>query len=371
MKDLQVESGTGGGYRIVFRDTFEQLPDELLRDGIRPDRIAVVCDSNTGPLYLRAVTGALEATGIPVISHTWPAGEKHKTLETVCGLYDLLLREGFSRKSLLIALGGGVTCDMTGFAAATYMRGIRFVQLPTTLLAQVDASVGGKTGFDWRGYKNMIGAFHMPSLVYMNLRTLETLDGDEYRSGLAEAVKTAVLGDRAFFDLLCGSVSDVNERENGILKEIVARSCAVKRRFVEEDPTERGRRMYLNLGHTIGHAIEITTDFAYAHGACVSLGLAAAVHISAERGMLGRADAERITSLQADLSLPIRAEFPPDHEILRAMRSDKKASGGRVRFVLLKGIGECCVADDVSDDEIRSALGSIRGIVAETEPQGV
>ena len=267
-------------YDIVFAPDFGGLLEELRDLGIADRRAAVIADSNTAALYGDAVRNILEGNCKKVILCSFPAGEEHKTLDTVKGLYKTLIEEKFDRKDLLIALGGGVVGDIAGYTAATYLRGVDFVQIPTTLLAQSDSSIGGKTGVDFDGYKNMVGAFYMPKLVYMNIGTLKTLDDRQFYSGFAEVMKHGLIKDAMFYEWLLDNLYEIQDREPDILEEMVMRSCTVKKLVVEKDPKEQGDRALLNFGHTIGHAIEKYKNFEMLHGECVALGAVAAAFIS-------------------------------------------------------------------------------------------
>jgi len=248
---------------------------------------------------------------------------------------------------------------MTGFAAATYLRGIDFVQIPTTLLAMVDSSVGGKTGVDFRQYKNMVGAFNMPRLVYMNLDVLQTLDDRQFYSGFAEAMKSALIKDAHFYEWQIENMYEICNREADAMKELVYRSCDIKRFIVEKDPTEKGDRALLNLGHTIGHAIEKYKNFTMTHGECVALGCIAAAYISWKREMLSMEEYYEIRDMFVPFNLPISVEDVDIEEILSFTKSDKKMDNNQIKFVLLKKIGKAVIDRTVTDDEIRAALKEI------------
>ena len=238
---------------------------------------------------------------------------------------------------------------MTGFAAATYLRGISYVQVPTTLLAQVDSSIGGKTGVDFMGYKNMVGAFHMPEFVYTNPLTLKTLPEKEFVSGMGEVLKSALLSDSEFFEWILDNMDGIR------------RTASIKEKIVDRDPTEKGERALLNLGHTIGHAIEKYKDFTMPHGMCVGLGCISAAAISMKRGYLGPEELYEIRDVCVMFGLPMFADGIDDQEILRITKSDKKMIGGHIRFILLKEIGKAVIADDVTDEEILYGIRFING----------
>jgi 3-dehydroquinate synthase len=360
-------------YDIVWTRDFESLPEEIEKAGLHPARICIVTEDRVAPLYLDAVKKALASSNSEIFELVLNAGEDHKNLFEVQKIYEYLIRNGFDRRDLLVALGGGVIGDMTGFAAATYLRGISFIQVPTTLLAEVDSSVGGKTGVDFDQFKNMVGAFYQPKLVYMNMAVLKTLPPEQLSAGMAEAVKSALIRDRVLFDYLEAHASEIMEGSEECLQAVVRACCRIKSEVVEQDPTETGLRAILNFGHTIGHAVEKLSDFTLLHGECVAIGMAAALEISEGRGMITRDQKERIRSVIASFGLPLslgdgvfqlrrtHATLPEmtAEDILRATKSDKKMENGQIRFILLDGIGHVVIDRSVRDDEILSAATSI------------
>mgnify|MGYP002512846886 CR=1 FL=1 len=246
----------------------------------KAEKICIVSDSNVFPLYGNQVSQSLQKSGFTVTSFVFPAGEASKNGNTFLDLLNTLASEQLTRSDLIVALGGGVVGDITGFVAATYLRGIDFVQIPTTLLAQVDSSVGGKTGVDFDQYKNMVGAFYMPKLVYMNLAVLCSLDDRQYYAGMAEVMKYGLIKNATFYEWIIDHMYEIHDRNLEILEEMVVKSCTFKKLVVEKDPTEKGERAILNFGHTIGHAIEKAMHFELLHGECVALGSVAAAYIS-------------------------------------------------------------------------------------------
>ncbi len=297
---------------------------------------AVVTDSTVAPLYADTACASLERAGFAVSRFVFPAGEASKTLKTYADILRFLAENRLTRADLLVALGGGVTGDMAGFAAATYLRGIRFVQLPTTLLAAVDSSVGGKTAVDLPAGKNMAGAFHQPSLVLCDTDTFSTLPGDVFRDGCAEIVKTGVLAGEELFSLLeRGALADRPE-------EIVARCVEYKRSVVAEDEFDTGKRRLLNLGHTAGHAAELCSGYGVSHGKAVAMGLAAMARACAARGLCPAETAERILALLEKAGLPTALPYGA-RELAAAAMSDKKREGDRLPLVVIQGIGRCRV----------------------------
>lgn len=346
-------------YDIVFTDSFELLPDELKALQIEDRRVAVIADSHTRELFGDTVCGLLEGQCKKVILHSFPAGEFSKTLDTVREIYKTLIREEFDRKDLLIALGGGVVGDVTGFAAATYLRGVDFVQIPTTLIAQSDSSIGGKTGVDFDGYKNMVGAFYMPKLVYMNVAVLKELDDRQFYAGFAEVMKHGLIKDAMFYEWLLDNMYEIHERRADVLEEMILRSCTVKKLVVEKDPLERGDRALLNFGHTIGHAIEKSMNFEMLHGECIALGMVAAAYISWKHNWLSMEEYYEVRDMFVPFNLPISIDSIDPEEILRLTRSDKKMEAGQIKFVLLKKVGKAVIDRTVTEAEILDAVREI------------
>ncbi len=346
-------------YDIVFSKSFEGLWEELAELGCAEKRLCIVTDSKVDELYGEALKEQLSGKCVKAVKFVFPMGEENKTLDTVKNLYRFLIEEGFDRKDMLLALGGGVVGDLTGYAAATYLRGIDFVQLPTTLLAQCDSSIGGKTGVDFEGYKNMVGAFKMPRLVYMNLAVLETLEERQFFAGFAEVMKHGIIKDAVFYEWLIENMYEICERDLDTLEEMILRSCQVKKLVVEKDPTEQGQRALLNLGHTIGHAIEKAKGFELYHGECVALGIVAAAYISWKKELLSMDEYYEIRDMFVPFYLPITVENIQPQEILQLTKSDKKMQAGTIRFVLLKKIGKAVIDSTVTDEEILAAINEI------------
>jgi 3-dehydroquinate synthase len=319
--------------------------------------LAVITDEHVGPLYAHVVPD----TAVVI---TVPAGEQHKTLATVNSMYEQLLAAGIDRSGTVLALGGGVVGDMAGFAAATYMRGIRLVQCPTSLLAMVDSSVGGKTGVDLPQGKNLVGAFKQPTAVLADLDAFATLPAVEFANGMAELIKHGLIGDPDLFaqvetaDWRLGSVL---EKPVEAVQAFVAQAIQVKRDVVQEDPFEQGRRAHLNLGHTFGHAIEQVSGYAVAHGQGVAMGLVAAVHLSARLGLCAPAMQPRLEAVLQRAGLPTRipAHLPAE-AIYRAMFSDKKKAHGRLRFVLLRDVGDVLMVGDVGERDVLETITAVQ-----------
>lgn len=346
-------------YDIVFTQSFEELWPELQALGCENRRICIVTDSKVDEFYGAEVLNLLEGKCLKAVKYVFPNGEENKNLDTVKEIYKFLIEEKLDRKDLLLALGGGVVGDTTGYVAATYLRGIDFVQVPTTLLAQADSSIGGKTGVDFDGYKNMVGAFKMPGLVYMNLQTLTTLDDRQFFSGFGEVMKHGLIKDALFYEWLIENMYEICGRDLNVLQEMLVRSCTVKKLVVEKDPTEQGDRALLNFGHTIGHAIEKAKHFELYHGECVALGCVAAAYISWKRELLSMEEYYEIRDMFVPFYLPISVDDIDPEEILRLTKSDKKMEAGKVKFVLLKKIGKAVIDKTVTDEEILAAIKEI------------
>lgn len=313
-----------------------------------PDKAAIITNPLLACLYLDEVTRSLTRVGIEPLPIIVPDGEAHKTMQTISVIYDELLMSHLSRFDVVLALGGGVIGDLAGFVASTYKRGTGFIQIPTTLLAQVDASVGGKTGFNHRLGKNMIGTFYQPDRVVVDVETLLTLSDAEYCNGLAEVVKAAIIRDGDFFDWLRQKQDDILAREPTIVAELLARSIDIKRRVVEADEEERlGIREILNFGHSIGHAIESLTHYhRFKHGQAVAIGMAAEARISDRLGLLYKSDVDKIRNLLTSLGLPV--DLPDDllrDDLLNHMQHDKKVSAEVIKLPVLETIGTCVVKE--------------------------
>ena len=346
-------------YPICFEENFSNLAQAIREEGLMDRKICIVTDSNVGPLYESAVEEALRKVSSDISVFTFEAGEKNKNLDTVSSLYQELIQNGLDRKSLLVALGGGVVGDLTGFGAATYLRGIDFIQIPTTLLAQVDSSVGGKTGVDFQQYKNMVGAFHQPRLVYMNLNTLTTLPAEQFACGMGEILKTGLICDGEFFRFVCREQESIKALDMKLIAAMVRRCCEIKAGVVERDPKEQGERALLNLGHTVGHAVEKLKNFTLLHGQCVGVGLVAAAYLSMKRGLLNEQEYQEICRGCADYDLPINVDGLIPRDVLAATKKDKKMEQGHIKFILMDGIGKSFIDKTVTDAEMLSCIQEI------------
>lgn len=332
----------------------EQQP-ELLTAHIKSKQVCVVTNETVAPLYLAQVEKAL--AGYQVISVVLPDGEEYKTLETVAVIFDKLLEASFSRSCTLIALGGGVIGDMTGFAAATYQRGVNFIQIPTTLLSQVDSSVGGKTGVNRPLGKNMVGAFYQPQCVIADTETLNTLPDRELKAGLAEVIKYGLINNRAFLDWLESNLDKLLAREPAALVHSVLVSCQEKAAIVAADEKETGIRATLNLGHTFGHAIETAMGYGeWLHGEAVATGMVMAADLSCRLGLLGSAEAAAVRNIIGRAGLPTTPPPIAEETFIQLMSKDKKAEQGKMRFILLSALGQASIEANVPLDILRETL---------------
>ncbi len=346
-------------YPILIGPDLLRDPDVFRRHVDFRD-ILIVSNTTVAPLYLSALEESLRPRR--VVATLLPDGESHKTLSTVARIEDVLIANRFARDCAVVALGGGVVGDMAGFAAAIYQRGVAFVQVPTTLLAQVDSAVGGKTGVNHPGGKNLIGAFHQPEAVIADTRTLATLSARELRAGLAEVIKYGLICDSVFFAWLEANVEALLAGDQAALARVIRRSCEIKAAIVGQDEREQGERALLNLGHTFGHAIESATGYGqWLHGEAVAAGMVMAARMSQESGLLGAEDLERIMRLTARMDLPVRVPGLTPEVVLEHMRIDKKVQAGRIRLVLLRGIGAAFVTAEYDEGCLRRALESHLG----------
>lgn len=335
---------------------------ELYSPAIRGSRVVIVTNTTVGPLYLDQVAAVLKPWN--PVTVVLPDGEQYKTLEILNRIYTALLENRCDRKTTLVALGGGVVGDMTGFAAATYQRGVPFIQVPTTLLAQVDSSVGGKTGVNHPLGKNMIGAFHQPNAVMIDTATLNTLPDPELSAGLAEVIKYGLIGDAGFFDWLEQNLDKLLARDEAALAYAIERSCADKAAVVAADEREAGQRALLNLGHTFGHAIETGTGYgAWLHGQAVAAGMCMAADLSRRLGWLTDTEVARIVSLIRKARLPVRAPAGVGSERMRELMSvDKKVEAGQLRLVLPKGLGQSVITSEVPAALLQQTLDQCREV---------
>jgi 3-dehydroquinate synthase len=349
------------GYDILVRPGLLADVGTWLTTHTKSNKVALVSDSVVLPLHGPAVLQSLNLAGIHAVVVELPPGEDHKTLGDLLPAFDRILASKIERSTPVLALGGGVVGDMAGFVAATILRGVPLVQIPTTLLAMVDASVGGKTGVNSPAGKNLIGAFHQPIGVLIDPLTLKTLPPAELRSGLAECIKHDIIRDAVSFGRLEANIQRAHALDMEYLTDLIAHNVAIKARVVEADPLERGQRAHLNFGHTFGHAIETVSQHRYSHGQCVALGMTAACFLAEKLRMISDAERRHVVHVIAKAGLPTNGLTLPTAEIVKTMAFDKKVAGGRIRLVLPQGIGQAVVRDDVPADLVTAAVESLRG----------
>ena len=360
MKTLTVSLGDRSYPIHVGRDLLGQR--ELILPHLKSRQVCIVTNETVAPLYLEKLQAILVDFQVQAV--ILPDGEKYKTLETVAQIYDSLLAQNFSRSCTLIALGGGVIGDMTGFAAATYQRGVNFIQIPTTLLAQVDSSVGGKTGVNRPMGKNMVGAFYQPKCVLADIATLDTLAERELKAGMAEVIKYGLINNADFHTWIEQNLALLLARDGDALKHAIVTSCAEKARIVASDEREEGIRAILNFGHTFGHAIETATGYSeWLHGEAVATGMVMAADLSWRLGLLKKDDAGKIKSLIAAAGLPVtpppRIDMPT---FMNLMGKDKKAEQGKIKFILLDAIGKARIEANVAPELLNATLSAGSGL---------
>jgi len=361
METVEVALGKRS-YRIVVGRRLLAEAGRHVAAVLAPRPALIVTDSIVAQRYLPAVRDSLVAAGFAVGTITVPPGEASKCHEQLLRIYQACYDARLERSSLLVALGGGVIGDLAGFAAASYLRGLPFVQMPTTLLSQVDSSIGGKTGVNLPGGKNLVGAFHQPSLVLADVDVLASLDDRQMATGLAEIVKHAVIRDAGLFARLERDADALWRRDPALLESVVACNCRIKAEVVAADEHEGGLRAILNYGHTVGHAIEQAAGYGqYTHGEAVALGMIAEAELARGRGLLTAADADRQRKLIERFGLPTQLGAPlPAETLTAAMLRDKKVQSGRVRFVLPAGLGRVDIVSDVREGELRAALNLLQ-----------
>ena len=356
---IEVSYKNNGCYRVVVTEDYSDLSQYIRELFPGLVRICIISDTNVSKLYLDTVKAALSDCCETMYDLVFEAGEQSKCLDTVKRCYDRLLECGFNRKDLVIGLGGGVCGDLSAFVASTYMRGCRFVNLPTSLLSMADSSVGGKCGVDYEMYKNLIGQVYMPDLVYAAVNVLSTLPEREFSSGMAEILKAGLIKDAAFYEWLIENFDHIMDRESAYLVKMLETAISIKKFFVTRDPFEEGERMILNFGHTIGHALEKYFDFRYSHGECVALGMVAASKISHSRSMLSDEEFYEIRDMFVPFGLPISLDAYDTDSVIDNISHDKKNTDTGLSFILLKKPGKALIVKDVSPEELKEACGCL------------
>ncbi len=341
---------------IIDRQSFNAAE---IKSRLKARKIMLVSDENVAPLYFQPLSA--EFSDYEVHDCVIGVGEKHKNTNSWQMILDALAKNGFNRSDALVAVGGGIVCDITGFAAASWMRGVDFVQVPTSLLAQIDASVGGKTGVNHAAGKNLIGAFHQPRAVLINIATLQTLPPREFNAGIGEAIKYAGINQPAFYTWLQDNRLAIKQQDQAAMQHLIAACCRFKAEIVRDDEKEQGVRALLNLGHTFGHAIENVSDYHYLHGEAVALGLVMAADLSVRLGHAQAGLKEQFIELIECFDLPaaLPAKYTTE-ELLQAMRLDKKVQSGQHRLILMRGMGDAFVANDISESAIAESIQACR-----------
>lgn len=343
------------GYPIYISTDFSGL-GRAMASARLSGKVVVVTDSNVEGFCCEDCIGILKEAGYQATRYVIEAGEKSKNLDTLRDIYICLSELMLDRQSTLLALGGGVTGDITGFAAATFLRGINFVQVPTTLLAQADSSVGGKVGVDFEGRKNIVGAFYQPRFVYINVNTLKTLPAKEIRSGLAETIKHGLILDADFYDYVDYNIKKVFNFDENVLQYLAKMNCSIKGSVVEKDEKESGLRAILNFGHTIGHAVESVSDFSLMHGECISVGMMGAYKLAQDLEMIDEKTMAKVAATFEKAGLPVKLPGFDVNRVYETMFHDKKVKSGKLSFILPKAIGEVIECSLEDEELVKGAL---------------
>jgi len=351
MKEIIIKLGERSYKVVVGVNLREKINEEIKR--LTPSSLLLITDKNLYPLYGRKIEEICSQT--PFFKVLLPPGEKGKNLKWVMKIYTQAIKNNLDRDSVFLTLGGGSVGDTGGFSASTYLRGVRYIQLPTTLLSMVDSSIGGKTGVDFLA-KNIVGTFYQPSSVIADIRTLETLPLRTYKNGIAEVVKYGFIKDGEILQILEKKKKEILGKDEEVLEEIITRSVRIKGEIVEKDEKEKGLRAILNFGHTLGHAIEYASRFKIWHGEAVSLGMIGALYISWQMGITGKENLERLERILKIYELPTRWKGKDYEALYPLLLKDKKRKEGKIKFVLLRNIGETEIRDDVPEELIRETL---------------
>jgi 3-dehydroquinate synthase len=359
MKKIDVKLGQNSYSIIIGGGILSQTGEKLKELGLR-DKAVIITNPAVNKLYGAAVKQCLIDAGFKTTVLEVPDGEKYKTLESAGKLYRQLAEFGTERATPILALGGGVIGDLAGFAAATYLRGVPLVQLPTTLLAQCDSSIGGKTAVNHKQLKNEIGSFYQPKMTISDVSTLRSLPKDEFTNGLAEVIKHAVIKDERFFGYLEKNLDRIKSLDDNVLEAVVAKSARIKVEFVESDEKDMGLRNMLNFGHTIGHAVESASNFQVAHGQAVSIGMMAAANLAVRMELMDAGNITRLKNLLNKAGLMTKLPQLEVKQVMHAIQYDKKVQGGKIRFVLPRAIGQVLITDDVSAAVIEKVLGEMK-----------
>ncbi|WP_317367110.1 3-dehydroquinate synthase [uncultured Tyzzerella sp.] len=340
-------------YNIYIEKDFNNIKRYLIKDNIEYNNVVIITDDNVCKYYLQNIKESF--LGYNVFVYTIKYGEQSKNLNQIYNIYEFLLNNNIDRKSLIVALGGGVVGDISGFVAATYMRGIKFIQVPTTLLSQVDSSIGGKTGVDFLGKKNIIGSFYNPSLVYINISTLNTLPKEQFENGMAEVIKHGYILDKDYLNFIIDKKEEIKNYNKNILAEMIYKSCKIKANIVSIDEKEKGIREILNFGHTFGHSIETESNFDILHGQGVAIGIIASMYISYKKGYILKEDIEKAKEILKYFNIYSFKSFNIQN-IYNNMVYDKKNDNKQIKIIMLKKIGQAFATNKVSQQTILDAI---------------
>ncbi|KSV16741.1 3-dehydroquinate synthase [Dehalococcoides mccartyi] len=351
---------SGREYKILIGSDLLSETASLLKDAVPCDRVIVITNIDINRLYGKKLKKHLEANGIESLFLELPEGEIHKSLDMAARIYPQLINHFAERNTPILALGGGVIGDLSGFVAATYQRGVPLIHLPTSLLSQVDSSIGGKVAVNHGGVKNIVGSFYQPRLVIADTGCLKTLPEKEFACGMAEIIKSAAIGSSELFRLLETNTQAVKDRSPEVMEDIISQTAAIKAGIVCQDETDRGIRNILNFGHTLGHALESTSSFSQSHGAAVAIGMCFAARLSVRLGLCENETALRLEKLIADFGLPTNPKDIDPDKIIEAMHHDKKVSDGRIRFILLKRPWEALIAENILKPDVLSVLEEMK-----------
>lgn len=347
-------------YPIYITTNFENLAKSIKKAGIdKNSKIVIITDTNVARYYANECSRILEKHGFNVHRYIVQPGEKSKSLETISDIYRYLLNINMDRSDSVLALGGGVVGDITGFVAATFLRGLHFIQVPTSLLAQVDSSIGGKVGVNFEGYKNIIGTFYQPQLVYINVNSLKTLPLLDIKSGMAEVLVHAIIKDKDFFYYIKQNIERIFNLEDMVLQYLIKVNCSIKGRVVEQDERDKGIRVILNFGHTIGHAIEAASGFRLLHGECVSIGIVAACKMAFFLNMIEADEVFEVRNLLIKVGLAVKTDGIKVEEIYNCMLHDKKIKNGKFMFILPKSIGEVVIYPTDDNNLIKKVINEV------------
>ncbi|AHB13175.1 3-dehydroquinate synthase [Dehalococcoides mccartyi] len=351
---------SGREYKILIGSDLLSETASLLKDAVPCDRVIVITNIDINRLYGKKLKKHLEANGIESLFLELPEGEIHKSLDMAARIYPQLINHFAERNTPILALGGGVIGDLSGFVAATYQRGVPLIHLPTSLLSQVDSSIGGKVAVNHGGIKNIVGSFYQPKLVISDISCLKTLPEKEFACGMAEIIKSAAIGSSELFKKLETNTQAIKDRSPEIMEDIISQTAAIKAGIVCQDETDRGIRNILNFGHTLGHALESTSSFSQSHGAAVAIGICFASRLSVKLGLCENETVLRLEKLLTDFGLPTKPQDIDPEKIIDAMHHDKKVSDGRIRFILLKRPGEPLIAENILREDVISILEEMK-----------